>query len=74
MFSLFLAHHYILNIGIDMTANSADPDQAVKEQSDQGPHCLPFHLSLMNIQSTLVISTSVISNNRFSRRKNLVLV
>ena len=27
-----------------------------------------------NIQSTLVISTSVISNNRLSRRKNLVLV
>ena len=26
------------------------------------------------IQSTLVISTSVISNNRLSRRKNLVLV
>ena len=28
----------------------------------------------LNIQSTLVISTSVISNNRLSRRKNLVLV
>ena len=27
-----------------------------------------------HIQSTLVISTSVISNNRLSRRKNLVLV
>ena len=27
-----------------------------------------------NVQSTLVISTSVISNNRLSRRKNLVLV
>lgn len=45
MFSLLLAHHYILNIGIDMTANNADPDQALKEQSDQGPYCLPFHLS-----------------------------
>ena len=31
--------------------------------------------SLMhNLQSTLVISTSVISNNRLSRRENLVLV
>ena len=29
---------------------------------------------LNDIQSTLVISTSVISNNRLSRRKNLVLV
>ena len=28
----------------------------------------------MKVQSTLVISTSVISNNRLSRRKNLVLV
>ena len=28
----------------------------------------------LNIQSTLVISTSVISNNRLSRRENLVLV
>ena len=27
-----------------------------------------------DIQSTLVISTSVISNNRLSRRKNLVLI
>ena len=27
-----------------------------------------------HVQSTLVISTSVISNNRLSRRKNLVLV
>ena len=26
-------------------ANSADPDQtALEEQSDQGLHCLPFHL------------------------------
>ena len=28
----------------------------------------------VHIQSTLVISTSVISNNRLSRRENLVLV
>ena len=28
----------------------------------------------LNIQSTLVISTSVISNNRLSRRENLILV
>ena len=28
---------------------------------------------IRNIQSTLVISTSVISNNRLSRRENLVL-
>ena len=36
----------------------------------------PTLLSLPNkhIQSTLVTSTSVISNNRLSRRKNLVLV
>ena len=31
-------------------------------------------LDCFNIQSTLVISTSVISNNRLSRRENLVLV
>ena len=31
-------------------------------------------LSSLHVQSTLVISTSVISNNRLSRRKNLVLV
>ena len=30
--------------------------------------------SLINVQSTLVISTSVISNYRLSRRENLVLV
>ena len=29
---------------------------------------------LSKVQSTLVISTSVISNNRLSRRENLVLV
>ena len=29
---------------------------------------------IRHIQSTLVISTSVISNNRLSRRENLVLV
>ena len=34
----------------------------------------PLELSLFNIRSTLVISTSVISNNRLSRRENLVLV
>ena len=36
-----------------------------------------YHVScnhtISNVQSTLVISTSVISNNRLSRRKNLVL-
>ena len=33
------------NLSNDMTyANSADPDQtALKEQSDQSLHCLPFH-------------------------------
>ena len=35
---------------------------------------VPIHLIFYNVQSTLVISTSVISNNRLSRRKNLVLV
>ena len=29
---------------------------------------------ILKVQSTLVISTSVISNNRLSRRENLVLV
>ena len=30
-------------------ANSADPDQtAPKEQSDQGLHCLPFRLQLLD--------------------------
>ena len=33
-----------------------------------------YPLISKNIQSTLVISTSVISNNRLSRRENLVLV
>ena len=37
----------ILNIKVSgkiTYANSADPDQtALKEQSDQGLHCLPFH-------------------------------
>ena len=33
-----------------------------------------FASSKNEIQSVLVISTSVISNNRLSRRKNLVLV
>ena len=29
--------------------DSADPDQtAPKEQSDQGLHCLPFHLHLLD--------------------------
>ena len=39
--------------------------------------CNPFisvDLSEHEIQSALVISTSVISNNRLSRRENLVLV
>ena len=33
-----------------------------------------FYRSHLKIQSTLVISTSVISNNRLPRRENLVLV
>ena len=33
-----------------------------------------FLCHINTIQSTLVISTSVISNNRLSRRKNLVIV
>ena len=33
-----------------------------------------FDFCYFDVQSTLVISTSVISNNRLSRRKNLVLV
>ena len=41
-------------------------------------HLTPNNKALIHflffIQSTLVISTSVISNNRLSRRKNLVLV
>ena len=36
-------------------------------------HNIPFILKKTKIQSTLVISTSVISNNRLSRRENLVL-
>ena len=47
-----------------------------------GVLCNVFHLSFrkqkiiakLYVQSTLVISTSVISNNRLSRRENLVLV
>ena len=35
---------------------------------------ISVELAQYEIQSTLVISTSVISNNRLSRRKNLVLV
>ena len=31
-------------------------------------------VSLFKLQSTLIISTSVISNNRLSRRENLILV
>ena len=33
-----------------------------------------FYIFICKVQLTLVISTSVISNNRLSRRKNLVLV
>ena len=45
-----------------------------------GAFYLPFkivsqaYFIVVLIQSTLVISTTVISNNRFSRRENLVLV
>ena len=36
-------------------------------------HCLSFYFASY-VQSTLVISTSVISNNRLSRRENLIPV
>ena len=29
-------------------ANSVDPGQTAPEQSDQGLHCLPFHLDLLD--------------------------
>ena len=29
-------------------ANSTDPDQILEEQSDQGLHCLQFHLHLFD--------------------------
>ena len=29
-------------------ANSVDPDQTAEQQSDQGLHCLPFHLHLFD--------------------------
>ena len=38
------------------------------------PNCQFFLIGVLNMQSTLVISTSVISKNRLPRRKNLVLV
>ena len=31
-----------------VNANGADPDQTALEQSDQGLHCLPFHLRLID--------------------------
>ena len=36
-------------------ANSVDPDMTApeKEQSDQGPHCLPFPLHFLDIKTTL---------------------
>ena len=37
-------------------------------------HNIWYYAELKYIQATLVISTSVISNNRLSRRENLVLV
>ena len=36
--------------------------------------CVVCRFAFIDIQSTVVISTSVISNNRLSRRENLVLV
>ena len=39
-----------------------------------GQRSIMGQLWVRDIQSTLVISTSVISNNRLSRRENLVLV
>ena len=33
-----------------------------------------FNIHVIDIQSTIVISTSVISNNRLSRRENLIPV
>ena len=49
-------------------AKGADPDQTQQNaMSDEGCHCL-------QIQLTLVISNSLISNNRLSRSENLVLV
>ena len=44
------------------------------EISEEGRIVGKFKVGYLILQSTLVISTSVISNNRLSRRKNLVLV
>ena len=38
------------------------------------PLSLPLYWRWPDIQSTLIISTSVISNNRLSRKENLILV
>ena len=36
----------------------------IKAETDQGLHCSFFAGSILQIQSTLITSTSVISNNR----------
>ena len=47
-------------------ANSADPDQTAprKQQSDQGQHCLPFHLDICFGHLTLCDNHIFFSNFR----------
>ena len=40
-------HNVLKFLGRQVWVNSADPDQT-EEQSDQGLHCLPFHLHLLD--------------------------
>ena len=54
----------ILNIGTYVRANSVDSDQtALKEQSDQDLHCLPFFLHLLEALLQCKIKLFYIKDN-----------
>ena len=54
-------------------ANSADPDQLLEEQSDQGRHCLPFGLHLLDslLYGRATIFKFKSDHNEFFRCRNI---
>ena len=65
-------HTKVLRLFMEIIHQAPPPPPPPPLQAE-APYVI-IDLTHYKIQSTLVISTSVISNNRLSRRKNLVLV
>ena len=71
--SLFFSHTYII-YGLNFWLSSTKILQSYTKSKSLSVLICTWVLAIYTLQSTLVISTSVISNNRLSRRENLVPV